>query len=334
MTSNDRNGVVKIDLDKIVEKSRARFKNKEKAFGEQLVRGSGIVKPSEDSDFVCWKDSPWELLTSIRGIPYGKIVQISGKPDSGKSTHAMEFMTRAQKQGDVVILWDAEGKFSAKRFDNYFGGCSDDLLLVPNKMILEGADLLDAYVHSTMEINPDQKVLLVWDSVGGSLPTAEMTKSKRDSRQMAEASKENAIVCRGFVQLMETYRNRSTNKYNIGTLLINQTYANIGAPGQVESGGQKVAYFSSLITQLTRKADLFKVRDKVKRKIGISTRARVKKNHLFEGEDTIAEMILDITAGGVSVNKKDPAYKLVGKDFQSAADIEEEDDNEDGWDGE
>jgi len=316
-----------IDLDKVINKARDDFKNSEKGLGLQLCTGNNIPRPDSDEDFICWKNSSWELLTSLRGLPYGKICQIAGKSDSGKSTHAMEFMKRAQDQGNQVILWDSEGKFSPTRFDNYFKGNSSELLIVPSKMILIGSDMIDSYVHSIKSIYPDQKILIVWDSVGGTLPTAESSKSKRESRQMAEASKENAIVCRGFVQLMEQYRNEKTGKHSIATLLINQTYANIGAPGQVESGGQKVAFFSSLIIQLTRRADLFRVSKKVKRKIGITTRAMIKKNHLFDGEDTIAEMKLDITAGGVTVNKSDPAYNLVNSVHRTNKDFVEESDD-------
>jgi RecA/RadA recombinase len=317
-----------VDLDKILNQARQEFKNKEKGLGQQLVRGSKIPRPTKECEFVHWRGSAWELMTGIMGCPFGRIIQVAGKPDSGKSTHAMEFMKRAQDQGHIVILWDAENKFSASRFDNYFGGKSEDLLVVTSKLILEGADMVDAYVHSAMANYPNKKIFIVWDSVGGSLPTAELTKSKRQSRQMAEASKENGIVVRGFVSLMEQYRDRETNEDRIGALLINQTYANIGAPGQVESGGQKVAYFSSIILQMTRKKDLFKQRDGVKRKVGIIARARVKKNHLFDGEDSIAELDLEITAGGVRVSKTSPAYKLVSDEQKSDEDFVEE---EEGW---
>ena len=323
-----------IDLDKIINEARVPFKNKEKGLGLQIISGKDMSKPNKKEDFVYWESSPWELCTSISGPPFGRVIQISGRPDSGKSTHAMQFMKLAQDQGHLVILWDAEQKFSTRRFDEHFKGSSEDLLVVTSKMISEGADMVEALVHSARKAYPDKKILIVWDSVGGSLPKSEKGKSKRDSRQMAEAAKENGQVVRGFVMLMEEYCDKTTNKEKIGVLLINQTYSNIGAPGQTESGGQKVAYHSSLIVQLTRMADLFKQRDGVKRKTGIKTKMRVKKNHLFDGEDTIAEMILDITAGGISVNANDPARKLVDESLRSKDDEFEEGgaDNEDGWD--
>jgi RecA/RadA recombinase len=288
-------------------------------------------RSSKESDFVVWKNSPWQLCTSILGVPFGVVVQISGRPDSGKSTHAMQFMKQAQDQGYLVIFWNAEQKFSPRRFDKHFGGSSKDLLVVTSKMISEGADMVEALVHSAMKELPNKKILIVWDSVGGSLPKSEKGKSKRDSRQMAEAAKENGAAIRGLVMLMEEYRDKTNNEERIGVLLINQVYSNIGAPGQVESGGQKVAFHSSLIVQLTRTTDLCKTRDKIKRKVGIRTKMRVKKNHLFDGDDTIAEMLLDITAGGIAVAASDPAHKLVAETLQSTEEFEPEGSDEEGW---
>jgi len=321
-------------IDEIVNDARSIFKNKEKGLGLQIISGSQMNKSAKDSDYVVWKDSPWHLSTSLPGVPFGKVVQISGRPDSGKSTHAMQFMKLAQDQGHLVLLWDAEQKFSVRRFEKHFGGNANDLLVVTSKMISEGADMVEALVHATMSRLPNKKIFIVWDSVGGSLPKSEKGKSKRDSRQMAEAAKESGQVVRGFVMMMEDYRDRETNEEKVGVLLINQVYSNIGAPGQVESGGQKVGYHSSLIVQLTRVTDLFRVRDKVKRKVGIKTKMRIKKNHLFDGDDTIAEISLDITAGGIAVSKSDPAYKLVKEHLQSKEDFEQETSDEDGWEAE
>jgi len=315
---------VKVDLDKILLQARKDFKNSEKGLGQQMVSGSNLPRPTKPEEFVHWQNSTWELLTGIMGCPFGWIIQIAGKPDSGKSTHAMEFMKRAQDQGHIVILWNAEGKFSASRFDKYFGGKSDELLVVTSRLILEGADMVDSLVHATMENYPEKKVFIVWDSVGGTLPASEMTKSKRESNPSAEAAKDNAKVMRGFVQLMEQYRNRATNEDRIGVLLINQTYSSVRGPAmQKESGGQKVEFFSSVIVQLVKTGTLYKQKKKIKRRMGIKVKAKTKKNHLFDGEDTIAELNLHITAAGVTVDPKDPAAELVGAEQVSPESFDE-----------
>ena len=319
-------------LDNILKEARASFAGNDKGLGLQLTSGADISRPSKDSDFICYKGSHWEQLTGIKGIPFGKVIQIAGKPDSGKSSHAMAFMKSAQDDGVYVILWDAENKFSPTRFDKYFLGNSKKLLVVPSKMILIGADQIEALVNAIMNNKPNAKILIVWDSVGGALPkneghdeSAEDKKNKgfRGSKQMAAAAKENGQVLRGFVRLMEKYKDKQTNEERIGVLLINQSYANIGAPGQKESGGSKVEYFSSLILQLTRKKDLTKTRDKVKRKIGIVTRAKVKKNHLFDGEDSVAELDLLVTAGGIRLASEAKLKAEDGWDESEDGDVEE-----------
>lgn len=329
---------VKVDIDKIVSKARSSFtKKNDLGLAKQLVTGSSIPRPTEPHEFVYWPNSPFHLLIGIPGIPFGRIVQIAGKPDSGKSTHAMQLMKLAQEQGHTIILWDPESKFSAYRFDNFFKGDSNNLLVVTSKLISEGADLVEAYIRAVCSEYPEQKILLVWDSVGGTLAKSEKidvtdskSGSKRGSRQMAEAAKENGMAVRGFVSLMEEFKNKETNEDRIGVLLINQTYANIGSVGQKESGGQKVEYHSSAIIQLSRKADIFKTRDKVKRKVGITVRAKARKNHLLESEDSIAEIILDITAGGIKINAKDPAAALA-KEYASDEEYEESDEEVEGW---
>lgn len=320
----------------IVARARNAFA-KDEVLASQLVAGSDIPRPTKPEEFIYWPNSSWHILTQVPGIPFGRIVQIAGRPNSGKSTHAMQFMKLAQDQGHVVILWDPENKFSANRFDHFFGGNSAELLVVNSRLISEGADLIESFVRALGEECPDKKILIVWDSVGGSLPKSEKTDvtsskggNKRGSRQMAEAAKENGMAVRGFVSLMEEFKDRKNNQERIAVLLINQVYSNIGSVGQKESGGQKVEFHSSIIIQLSRVADLIKTRDKVKRLVGITTRAKVRKNHLIDGEDTVAELRLDITAGGIAVNAKDPAAKLV-PEGTSMEEYEETNPEVEGW---
>lgn len=309
-----------IDINKLVNNVRASY-GKDKSLAEKISTGDNISRPTKPEHFVHWQNSPWSELTGILGIPFGKIVQIAGRPDSGKSTHAMQFMKLAQDQGVLVILLDVEGKFSTKRFDNYFGGDSSQLVIATSRMILEGGNEIERIIHSAKEQDQNIKILVVIDSIGGALAVNEGEDSLGAGKQMAAAAKENGQVMRAFVRLMEKYKNNETNEETIAALLINQTYANLGSPGQKESGGQKVEYFSSLILQLTRKQDLTKVKDGVKRKVGIVTRAKVKKNHLFDGEDSIAELDLVITAGGIDLLSKQKVKKEAGFDDEGEVEI-------------
>ena len=290
--------VGKIDIAKLVSDVKKSF-GKEQGLAAQITTGNLVHRPIKDEEFLCWKDSPWQQLTGVKGIPFGRVVQIAGRPDSGKSTHALKFMKCAQDQGILVIYWETEGKIGMPRFQEHFSGDPSTILMVTSKMILEGGDQVERYVHQAKAQDPDCKIIIVWDSVGGSLAKNEDEGSLVDGKQLAAASKENGQVIRAFVRLMERYKNREKNEENIAVLLINQVYANIGSVGQKESGGQKVEYFSSIIIQLTKKSELLKQIKGTKVKEGIITRAKVRKNHLFTGSYSVAELELEITAGDI-----------------------------------
>lgn len=294
-----------INIDKLVKKAQESYSKKELGLAKQLSTGKSIIRPHSDKDYVVWsKGDHWLTLTHLKGIPFGRIIQISGKPDSGKSTHAMAFMKFAQDQDVIVILWDAEKKFSAKRFDEKIGGCSDNLLIVDTNNIINGSKAVAHFVNAAKEMNPDVKILIVWDSVGASLNSTEDKSDNEDfSQQPGVTAKENAYAIRKFNKLSNKYINRETGEETIATLVINQTYANIGSVGQIEKGGGEIYYLSSVIIQLSRKQDLTRVRQGEKYRYGIVTRAKVKKNHLFDGDECISEMDLVVSSDGIHLAK-------------------------------
>ncbi len=297
--------VAGIDIDKLIKKAQDSYEKKEAGLAQQLSTGKTIVQSDKDEDYVLWTGGDhWQKLTHLKGIPFGRIVQISGKADSGKSTHAAAFMKFAQDQGNLVILWDSERKFSRKRFDEKIGGNSDNLLVVNTNKIIDGAKAVAHLVDAAKELNPNVKILIVWDSVGASLnSTEDNDDSENYSQQPGVTAKENAYTIRKFNKLINKYMNKQTGQQTIGVLVINQVYANIGSVGQTEKGGTEIYYLSSIIIQLTRKQDLNRVKSGEKYKYGIVTRAKVKKNHLFDGDECISEMDLVISAEGVHLAK-------------------------------
>lgn len=318
-----------IDINKLVKKAQESYVKKEAGLSKQLSTGTSIVRPNDDKDYVLWTGGEhWHALTHLRGIPFGRIIQISGKPDSGKSTHAMAFMKFAQDQDTLVILWDAEKKFSAKRFDEKIGGCSDNLLVVDTNNIINGSKAIAHFVNAAKEMNPNVKILIVWDSVGASLNSTEDKDDSEDySQQPGVTAKENAYAIRKFNKLSNKYINRTTGEETIATLIVNQTYANIGSVGQTEKGGGEIYYLSSVIIQLSRKQDLIRTRGGEKYKYGIITRAKVKKNHLFDGDECIAEMDLVVSAEGVHLAKDIKNFSDLKKDTDD--EDEDEDDDQD-----
>lgn len=294
-----------IDINKIISKAQESYAKRDKGLASQLSTGSSLVRLAKNSDFIVWsRGEHWKSLTHLAGIPYGRIVQISGKPDSGKSTHAIVFMKEAQDQGALVILWDAEKKFSSQRFKNNIKGDTDSLLIVDTNNIVNGAKAVANIVHAAKEQDPNVKILIVWDSVGACVNSSEDSEEGEEySKQPGVTAKEVAYAVRKFNKLANKYINRENGEETIATLIINQTYANIGSVGQTEKGGGELYYLSSVIIQLGRKGDLTRVKGGDKFKYGIITRAKVKKNHLFDGAECISELDLVVSADGIQLSK-------------------------------
>lgn len=297
--------VAGIDIDKLVKKAQDSYEKKEAGLAKQLSTGDTIANSDLDEDYVMWSGGDhWYQLTHLKGLPYGRIVEIAGRPDSGKSTHAACFMKDAQDQGALVILWDAERKFGKKRFDDKIGGCSDNLLVVNTNKIIDGAKAVAHLVNAAKEMNPNIKMMIVWDSVGASLNSTEDNEEGEDySQQPGVTAKENAYAIRKFNKLINKYMDKTTGQHTISVLVINQNYVNIGSRGYTEKGGGEIYYLSSVIIQLSRINDLTRQKAGEKYKYGITTRAKVKKNHLFDGDECIAEMDLVVSADGIHLAK-------------------------------
>jgi RecA/RadA recombinase len=263
-----------------------------------LTTGADLKRPTNPEDFILAPEgSPWRTLTGLMGAPYDVIIQIAGAPDSGKSTIAGQFMAWAQQQGVYVILWDTEKKFDKVRFEKHFGGKAEDLNLVATTIIRKGAGAVFKYIKTIKELDPDAKILIVHDSVGGSVSRARAEREMDDDRSPQPGSEavENSDYMRHVVATFDKYQG------SLALLLINQMTDKIGPmPGKSRSGGNKISFHSSMIIEMTRVQDLTKETKGVKVKTGIISRAKIAKNHLSQTENSVHEMRVKVNAAGWS----------------------------------
>jgi RecA/RadA recombinase len=292
----------KFDVSSIVSKVQKLYAKDDKAKA-MIKTGDSIRQKYTSADGVPIPEShPVHELVSLPCLPYNKIIQISGPPDSGKSTTSGQLAASAQKTGHFVILWDAEDKFDSQRFDKKLGGISNDLALVKTNEILKGGEKVRKLVIAAKECYPDIKIMFVWDSVGGSQSrgAAERELDSEKHGQPGQDAKENGAVMRMLVDLFNLYPD------SISVLLINQVYAKIGfmQTGEAESGGKKIEFHSSLIIRLKRIKTLTKVVKGRKVKYGITTRATVAKNHLSQEDNSLHQLDFDITADGAVVSQE------------------------------
>lgn len=287
--------MAKISAESIAKKVQGLYNPKDKS-RDIIATGANLKRPTNPEDFVVMPEShPWRTLTGLMGIPFDIITQIAGSPDSGKSTLAGQVMAEAQKQGTYVVLWDTEKKFDKVRFEKHFGGKAEDLNIVATTIIRKGAGAMLKYVNTIMEMDPKAKILLIHDSVGGSVSRARAEREMDDEKNSQPGSEavENSDYMRHVVATMDKYEG------HIALLLINQMTMKIGPmPGKSRSGGEKISFHSSMIVEMSRIQDLTKITKGVKVKTGIVSRAKIAKNHLSQTDNSVHEMRIMVDASG------------------------------------
>lgn len=272
-------------------------------------------------------DSMVKALLEIPCLPYNKMIQFAGNPDTGKSTASTQVVVDAQKSGHLVIYWDSEDKFAASRVQK-LGGDPSRMAMVRTNEILQGGEKVRKLVLATKKRYPKAKILIVWDSVGGSQSRshAEKELDNAKSAQPGQDAKENAQVMRTLVALFNMFPD------SITVFLANQVYAKIGMFqfGDKESGGKKVEFHSSAIIVLKQSKKLTHTVDGISKKTGIITCARVQKNHLSPGDESTDELFFEITARGVKVvsNPFDKKKKSATTKTVEVEDDDEEDQDE------
>lgn len=291
--------MAKVDVSKIVSGMQKLYA-KDKKVQAVISTGAAVRTSYTEADVIpVPKGHPLQNLMNLPGIPFNKVVQVAGKPDCGKSTWAGEIMASAQKSGAQVILFDSEEKFDANRFTNQFGGNPAEVLMAKTNEILKGGELIRKYINAVKEQDPKAKILVVWDSVGGSQSRshAERELDSEKHGQPGQDAKENGEVMKMLTAMIMKYPD------SISILLVNQTYAKIGfmQKGDATSGGTKIEYHSSFIVMLKRIKTLTKVVKGVTTKYGVTTRATVSKNHMSQSETSIYQLDFQVTAKGSAI---------------------------------
>lgn len=305
--------MAKININDIVAKAQSLY-GKDKTGASMLGNGTVLRRPTRPDEFVLSPEGhPWQQLTGLLGIPYDSIVQIAGAYDSGKSTVAGEFMAAAQKQGVYVILGDSEKKFDKIRFEKHFGGDASQLLVVQSTMIRKLAGGMLKYIKTIKEADQEAKILIVHDSIGGSISRSRAERDIDDekSNQPGSEAVENSDYMKHIVATMDKYPG------SITLVLINQMTDKIGfgQKGQSRSGGHKISFHSSMIIEMKKIKTLTKIVKGIEVKTGIISQAKIEKNHLSQSDTSVNKMNIMVTVKGW--NLTDFSFQKTDEDADS-----------------
>lgn len=290
--------MAKVDLSKIVSDMKQLYQ-KDKKVQSLICLGDSVKTEYTEYDGVPLSENhPLRVMLSLPVLPFNKIIEVAGRPDTGKSTWAYETMVAAQSVGIYVILTDAEDKLDASRFTK-MGGDPKKVLLIKSNETLKSGELMRKFIIAIKEQDPDAKFFYVHDSIGASQSRshAERELDNEKHAQPGQDAKENSSLMKMFVALINKYPD------SIAIYLVNQVYAKIGfmQKGDAIPGGSKIEFHSSFIVMLRRVKVLTKVSKGVTLKTGIISRATVVKNHLSAGKTSIQKLDFIVDAMGTNL---------------------------------
>src|SRR4030042_6437645 len=185
----------KFDFTSTIEKVKASLKKEEKSTKRlgQFGLGSTLTPPSKDPGDDVIRPDWWKTYFGVIGIEFGKIVQIAGDADTGKTSLALEAMLRAQQQGFGIIYVETEKKTG--RTDLITKGIDPDgVMSIATSVAEEAYDGAFKCWDQFFKDYPNEKLLLVFDSYGNTISqrdsAIDMTK---DSQKPGGSAKTNRM---------------------------------------------------------------------------------------------------------------------------------------------
>jgi len=220
-------------------------------------------------------------------------VVIAGDSDSGKTSCSIEAVKAAQEQGVTVLYVETEGKTTKEDFRSW--GCDLKKLKILQESIAEDLyDQVTEFIDKRILSHPNEKLLIILDSLGNVLSQHDAERKMADSSQKpggkGKANREglNKILAK-------------RHRHDIALLIITYTYDNVGSPGKTNAGGKAVNFFPSLSYQTSRKGWLEKTVKGEKTRIGAKVQWKLYKNHIDRKNPGPKVIELDITSEGISL---------------------------------
>jgi recombination protein RecA len=233
-------------------------------YGAEVIQRAGILA---DKPMLWWSTGVlgFDLTLGggevLGGIPRGRIIEVHGAAKHGKTSFVLQAISGCQKaQGECVYV-DAERKMSLPWAQKNGVNVKDLVLINPpfgeaaidatEKMILAGADMV------------------VLDSMAALVPRAELEGQSGESFM--------GVQPRLISQAMRKLNNACAQS-GAALVCINHVGANLSKWGGETTikGGKEVIYYSSIIIEIKKKADL-KERDD---KVGIRSILTAKENQI------------------------------------------------------
>ncbi|AOZ62062.1 recombinase A [Bacillus phage QCM8] len=223
-----------------------------------LAGDTGLVL-LRDSDFALIKDRlPLFIPKYDRifggGLPFGRMVEIYGRPSGGKSVFTHHAARVAAELGCIVVLIDVEGTADRERLKAIGVDTSKVLVKQPDKKldIKLTVEEIGTTIETTLELfskqYPGVPVVYIWDSVGQTPCKVELEKDFGDKNVGERAKAITQFVTKVAPQISES---------KALLLGINQVRDNVGGNAMYNPltvpGGKAWEHYASLRLEVKKK---------------------------------------------------------------------------------
>lgn len=257
------------------------------------VKGSKIDtldRSSALADVTEWIPSGFAGLDQILGGGWavGRASEVFGDEGCGKTAIAHRAILGVQSMGGYAVHLDFEAALDEKKILQLGIDPSRLIYEIPEH-IEQGWDIIWATMDRLKESPPDVPVLIVWDSIGGAVPKAELEATSSDKHQVGEVARAMSKGCRKMFKAIAQVRAHmmwiSQERHKIGG------FSPFG-PVKETSGGKGPKYAASQRVRLAR----VKTLKEGKRATGYIIKAITKKNRLAAPEQAM-EWVIDFKVG-------------------------------------
>jgi recombination protein RecA len=209
------------------------------------------------------------------GIPVGRITELTGLEQSGKSLLSAHILAETQRQGGIAVLIDTETAVSREFFDA-IGVDVSKLLYVSVDTVEDIFQTIETIIEKVREKDASKLVTVVVDSVAAASTKKEM---EADYDQDGYATAKAIIISKALRKITNTI-----GRQKIAVIFTNQLRQKLNAMAFSDpwttSGGKALAFHASVRLRLKNVGQIKMKVDGQDKIVGISVRAQVVKNRL------------------------------------------------------
>lgn len=299
------------DLSQVLADSINNKSGKNKGHMAYFLDGSGSDDPTTITGWVSTGSTMLDLAISNRphgGLPVGKIVELMGMEQSGKSLLCSHIVKSTQEQGGVGVYIDTEASLDT-RFLNAIGVDTKKMVYIPINTIEDVWETVDNVIIKFREKNPDKILTIIVDSQSAATTKAELEADfDRDGFTTAKAII-NSKALRKITNLIY--------KQKVLLVVTNQLRDKVGAMAFAEklqtSGGKALQFHSSVRLKAKNVSRIKEDVNGVEEIVGRETEVEIKKNRVGPPERKVRYEIyydsgIDDYSGWFFILKK---YKIL-----------------------